>query len=107
MKKETFWVGKIRPAKGSAAKPGAVKQTKAENLKVLKEQIGDLEANLLSPFIFHYTRDIKDVRLLKRINQFERVNQDLLEMKEGETVDDVLTRFDNYIKKLELLLNQM
>lgn len=85
----------------------AEQEEQAKHAKVLQEQIGELEAKLLSPFIFHYTRDIESVRLQKRIMQFKKINANILDMEEGDTPESVLKRFDNYAKKLEALYNQM
>ena len=82
-------------------------EEQAKNVRVLKDQIGELEAQFISPFIFHYTRDIESVRLQKRIMQFKRINANILDMKEGDTPESVLKRYDNYIRKLEALYNQM
>ena len=101
-----YAIGEIVAISKQAFETEANKTERAKHYKVLKEQIGELQAAFITPFVFHYTRDIHDVRLRKRIQTFKKANAGILDYKEGETVDDQLERYDNYIRKLEALYEQ-
>ena len=101
-----YAIGEIVAISKQAFETEATKIERAKHYKVLKKQIGELQAAFITPFVFHYTRDIHDVRLRKRIQTFKKANAGILDYKEGETIDEQLERYDNYIRKLETLYEQ-
>lgn len=84
--------------------------TKEEEFKtnafdVLQKDLGTLTAVLLQPFIFHYVRDIKDVRLQKDIYWFIRDSKNIL--KYTKDPEKKRERLINYYEMLQKLWDKL
>ena len=98
--RETVAISKL------AFEPERKKLDTKESYNIMKQEMGRFTANFLTPFVFDYIRDIKDIRLKNRITKFKKLNQNILDWEEGDDIDEMMHQYDNYNKKLELLYEE-
>ncbi len=95
-------VGITKPIMEATVEPDEYTQ---RNKEIFQQELGKLNSTLLSPFVFHYTRDTKDKRLQRMLYNLEQNYREVV--KTTDDPEQMNRIVDNFYEEQEKILKQL